>query len=146
MPSTKISIDPGIGGTGWAVWTKDWKLISFGVLESKGDEFDKLNYIIKMLKFYCKKYNVKEVYIEYPEVFNQSIALSGALTKLAYGVGVIVGALLPRKVQLIKVREWKGNLPKDVVMRRIQKILPFAKARTHAWDAIGIGLYRQGRF
>lgn len=143
----RISIDPGIGGSGWAIWDMKWNLLDYGVLELKGgDEFDKLKYITNNLKDICKKTNVKYVYIEYPQVFQTNIALSGALTKLAYGVGVIAGSLFPRKVELIRVLDWKGNLPKEVVIKRIKQRMPDIKADSHAWDAIGIGLYKKGIF
>jgi len=48
--------------------------------------------------------------------------------------------------------QWKGNLPKDIHRKRIQKALTWSELRvvdfsgTHdMWDAIGIGLFATGR-
>lgn len=143
----RITIDPGIGGTGWAIWNKNWLLKSWGIIIPKGKvEHEKITNICLQLQFICYGNMVKEVYIEYPQVFRTDIALSGALTKLGFAVGMITGCLLPRKFELIEVTKWKGQLPKEVVAKRIRKILPNKKIDSHAYDAVGIGLYKRGDF
>jgi hypothetical protein len=54
-------------------------------------------------------------------------------------------------IVLVKPSEWKGQLPKSVVERRLRVTLGNSVCRdlgieSHAWDAIGIGLWARGRF
>lgn len=98
---------------------------------------------------------VSELAIEIPQIYTQS-KLKGDpndLLKLTLVIGAVCGMLSPSvKISLYKPREWKGQTPKDVMIRRIQnKIteyererveLPSAKSYQHnVWDAVGIGLF-----
>ncbi len=151
----KITIDPGVGGTGWALWNAKWGLLKNGVIHEAygGQETDDLiiwkHRAIKVserVREMCWK-GVDELYIEYPSVFGGGVAAqSGAVVKLACLVGMICGSAGVNYFELVPVHAWKGNLPKDVVQRRIKKLLPNAKAESHDWDAIGIGLYKKGVF
>jgi len=51
----------------------------------------------------------------------------------------------------IPVNQWKGQLPKKIVIKRIQKIIPRRNLETlqpkdDCWDAIGLGLHVRGVF
>jgi hypothetical protein len=100
-------------------------------------------------------YNVTKVYCEMPP-FIQTSAQSGAQAKLMHSCGVIAGLCIalgkkPCAFEYVNVNDWKGNLPKEVVMKRIVKIFndhrltcpPYAKDE---WDAVGIGFYLKGLF
>jgi hypothetical protein len=105
----------------------------------------------------CIAYRVTRVYIEFPIFFASSarghmVAASGDLLKLCATVGAI-GAQVPSFAQLhpVKVPDWKGQLPKPVVNRRIEAILGKGFCKTmnfeaDIWDAVGIGLWALGRF
>lgn len=144
-----LTIDPGISGTGWAVFSKQFVTpIAHGIIYPKEKEISKkFNYIVSYLQLIVKKMGVRQVYIEFPSYFQSAggrvTAASGALVKLSNLVGAIMFAL---EAKPIKVAQWKGQLPKEVVIKRIKKILPNCKAKSHDWDAIGIGLYVLGRF
>lgn len=150
--ATRITIDPGLSGTGYALWDDGWKLIESGVRnapkdydwESKG--FSIISDLEDIVEFNSE---VRAGYIEFPAFFGSAggatVASSGALVKLAWFVGVVC-ARLKFTVELVEVRDWKGQLPKEVVIKRIKRILPRVKAISHAWDAIGIGLYKRGDF
>lgn len=77
------------------------------------------------------------------------VARRGDLVKLTYLVGKF-SSFLPTEPEdfiLVRVVDWKGQLPKSVVARRVFKILPglsSQKISDHAVDAIGIGLYLKG--
>lgn len=70
---------------------------------------------------------------------------TGSLQKLVFLVGVIAG-YLPEDWRIILVTPsgWKGQLPKDVVIRRMTArygtaVVKTLNVKTHAWDALGIG-------
>jgi hypothetical protein len=49
------------------------------------------------------------------------------------------------------VNAWKGNLPKQVVIDRIERFykkrgIKLGKIHKDEWDAVGIGLYLKGQF
>ena len=149
MRLNRITIDPGISGTGWAVWDRNWKLLKHGVIfaSSALSWEPKTMQITDRLYDVCIRHNVSEMHIEYPAVFGGAggamVAGKGDIVKLAFFVGhVCAGLQVP--FHLVEVRQWKGQLPKDVVIRRIKKILPDVKATSHDWDAIGIGLFKKG--
>jgi len=70
------------------------------------------------------------------------------LFKLVYLVGVLGAAALAAVGNLPVLAtpaEWKGQLAKDMVTRRIQSALPGCAFRDHEWDAVGMGLSAQGK-
>ena len=147
---TRITIDPGATGSGWAVWDMNWKLLRNGVINPPRElEWEtKAYYVVARLGDLVELFGCVEGYIEYPAFFQthgaSGVASSGALVKLAWFVGLCCGALLPCTIKLVTVGQWKGQLPKEVVKGRIKRILPKVKATSHDWDAIGIGLYLKG--
>jgi hypothetical protein len=44
-----LTIDPGITGTGYAVWSKNWKLKKFGILKSKSKDWHRKMYEVSDL-------------------------------------------------------------------------------------------------
>lgn len=77
------------------------------------------------------------------------VARRGDLVKLVMVVGSIVGILSTGcyEIILIPVNRWKGQLPKDVVNKRVERFYGSNNCKgfkTHAWDAVGIGLYYKG--
>lgn len=111
----------------------------------------------------CGKQPQLIVTCEFPE-FQTSAARSmgwmrGDLQKLTFLTGVLARAVTRHTnhdiqqatFEPVPVSQWKGQLPKDVVQRRIEKELGLPNTRnldikTHAWDAVGIGLWRLGVF
>jgi hypothetical protein len=96
-------------------------------------------------------YHITRVYIEMPAFFESSegamVARKGDLVKLTWFVGLLCGMFYPIPTELIEVNKWKGQLPKEVVERRIKKIDPaYHNLKSHSYDAVGIGLYVKGEF
>ncbi len=72
-----------------------------------------------------------------------------------HSAGMIAGICACQDVEpafeYVDVNNWKGNLKKDIVIKRITrtyneaglKFKPFTKDE---WDAVGIGLYLKGFF
>lgn len=162
-----VCIDPGVAGTGVVtfhngrpdvamVWTAPAKLKHYSLkAHFLGN---KLYSFLQNLRDGFGKEEIT-VYCEEPAYMagagGQMVAAGGDLVKLCYCVGVYgfvvahagVGAL-----QLVPVRNWKGQLPKEVVEKRCRKELQKMKIDpevlgidSHAWDALGIGLFIEGR-
>jgi hypothetical protein len=149
--ANKITIDPGISGSGYAIWDSRWKLVAHGVLTSSSSPMWELKAYDLMQQFQevVEEHNCVEGYIEMPALFGSVGGLvtanSGALVKLAWFVGMVCGGLKSNcPLKPIGVNLWKGQLPKEIVILRIKRILPRCAATTHDWDAIGIGLYLKG--
>ncbi len=155
----KITIDPGVP-SGWAIWDANWNLLNYGIAKDSGSEAEDpfLNWQERMAQVTAEiihhiavmemnlKSRVREIYIEYPSVFGGGVAAqSGAVVKLAVMVGYIAGKCKVSYIEFVPVNKWKGQMPKDVVEKRVKRLLPGCKATSHAVDAIGIALYLQGR-
>lgn len=143
-----LTIDPGISGTGWALWS-GWVLIKTGII-TPPDALSwesKMTFVMGALKNIIEHYDFIEVHVELPKQFGgvRGMATSGkgSLTKLTLLVGAI---MFNFQAKPVPVNDWKGQLPKEVVEKRVKDILPKCKAKSHAIDAVGIGLYIQGRF
>jgi len=150
---TRITIDPGSNGSGYALWDEKWNLQSYGIIIPKSTEWrDKLEEVTNQL-FLITAMNpyMRNLYIEYPKVFGgaigNAIAMRGDIVKLATLVGFICGRLSPNlKFELIEVTSWLGQLSKSAVLKRVKKIYPQVIANSHDLYAIGIGLYKKGEF
>lgn len=149
-----LAVDPGLNGTGWAIFYKNTgRLIAHGVIKrlSITQWYTRGLVIASDLDLIQNEYDVKKSYIEFPSLFQsahgQMVARKGDLVKLAWFTGLLFGRLI--KPNLIPVPEWKGQLPKEVVKKRIIKILgktQTLKLKDHDWDAVGIGLYISKKF
>jgi hypothetical protein len=155
-----LAIDPAFGGTGVAVF-QGTELISVHTFKRTGkDPFEKrARRIGEEIQNLCESVTsrpgptgqVTRVVCEFP-VFMGSPQRSmgwvkGDLQKLTYLVGVI-GGMVGNRVEYtaVPVPEWKGQLPKTVVIDRIKKRLPTPLLKRlnpvkDEWDAIGIGLW-----
>jgi hypothetical protein len=141
----RLSIDPGVRGTGWALWYHDVSLAACGVHEPP------LN-------------GVTRVVIEMPQTYPNSPVPYQDLVTLAFLAGRYIGAAqrgqFPVEASWVFPHSWKGNTPKDVCERRVSRMLRpeelaiveeceryVAKGlMNNVWDAIGLGLhaYRGG--
>lgn len=148
------TVDPGLSGTGWAIWSNDWKLLKHGVYipSPKLTIREKQKNIAAFLLATFECNFVERVYIEYPQKFGgvkgEMVADKGDLVKLAALVGFLEGHFNVNDIEAIDVPvvKWKGQMTKMAVINRIKRLLPKVKAKSHDWDAIGIGLYLKGDF
>lgn len=167
-----FTIDPGLNGTGWALWSgKKFSdltppIASGGMAPTwTNPEGDVLPWqycvaqfareVVFTLRSRFTKRDVGLFYIEEPAFMEGGkgmvTARSGALLKLMSLYGAILGvASGPGCFQVVPVRvaEWKGQTPKDIVARRVMKRLPSwipTTKASHEMDAVGIGLYVKGK-
>jgi hypothetical protein len=114
---------------------------------------------VLMDKVNDNKANCK-VLIEYPEQYSNSPAPRIHVQALAFTAGGLVNLFSEvgcTNVGIILPKEWKGQVPKDIFLKRIMSRLSvkekeiltcrnFAKSKEHnVIDGIGIGLYSVSR-
>jgi Holliday junction resolvasome RuvABC endonuclease subunit len=162
-PPAVMSIDPGVE-LGWALWNTPHTPnvlphpISTGICKANGrlpwlERITKtMSSFSEILNSMTSRYHIEKMYCEWPAYFDdvggQVSAGSGALVKLAVAVGHIAQIAHERDVEFmpVKVADWKGQVSKEVVIRRIRRRLNVSESRfhTHEWDAVGIGLHALG--
>lgn len=149
-----LMIDPGLSGTGYAIFNYDYsELYAWGNITPK-DEFIicKSYSIVRTLVSKCSLYHIGRVVIEYPKVMgsslNLAIAKKGDIVKLAFFVGYVSAKASENLnnpfIELLDVNKWKGQLKKKPVQNRVLRHFPTLKIRSHAVDAVGMGLYKRG--
>lgn len=147
------TIDPGLAGTGYAVWSEAGKLLDHGVITVRSLAItNKKAALAFLLSKKLDSAKVARIYIEYPRKFQgvkgDMVANRGDLVKLAELVGYLTAFFEAKSisVDMVPVNTWKGQMTKLAVIHRIKRLLPLASATSHDWDAIGIGLHIQGKF
>lgn len=150
-----VSIDPNVKRMALAVW-EDGELVKTYYLRSdlKGapHTYELLLEMPGALGW------VDQIAIESQQIYaRDGLKKAGSLIKLAQYAGAAVGALFCEgcEVTYYLPRVWKGQVPKDVMLPRIQekltaleltKVVDLSKTYEHdIWDAVGIGLYHLGR-
>lgn len=164
MAQNLLTIDPGIGSTGWAYWdTSSLEPRATGIIKtspavwSLHAKAQGVSLVHDVLSVNRKRRSM-QIFCEFPSFFagnsgGMAASQSGSIQKLAYLVGVysaMMTAEFPTSVFTpILVRDWKGQLPKEVVIRRIKSILgehACKQFQKDIWDAVGIGLAIKGVF
>ena len=149
-----LSIDPGVE-FGWALWKSEtWHVREAPedarvVIPPPYEWQERVEYgWNELLRAF---HGVTDVYCEWPMYFGAASSApsgTGDLLKLMFQVGGVARMTqeLGARFHPIPVNDWKGQMPKSAVISRIKKRLPGAEYNTHAWDAVGIGLYAKGYF
>ena len=138
-----VTIDPGLGGTGWAVFHKkelkkwgtyyppkgkDWKEKAECVVNELG-HIEQHSAFGRVVKMFC----------EWPSYQTVAAQNTMSVVKLAYLIGGI--CTYYTNVTLIPVVKWKGSLPKEVTKKRAERYFHCKGFKSHAADAVGIGQY-----
>ncbi len=157
-----LTIDPGLGGTGWALWSRETFDDLCHPINSGSISFDRqdrpwwwtCNEIACRVAELARQMSVFNVYAELPKFMEGGKGLAtardGDLIKLTAVFGAIIGAACnnqSRQFCPVPIQEWKGNMPKDVFEPRILAKLKGWKPTTktsHEIDAVGIGLFVKG--
>lgn len=139
-----MTIDPGLSGTGYAVFDKR-RLIIYGNLYSKQKTFKaKARELSRRLAFIERDRGSISVWCEWPSNFmgsKKGIAAlhSNSLLKLSFLIGQICARI--HGVNLLPVQQWKGQLPKEVTRARAERFFGMKGFKSHAADAVGMGQY-----
>ena len=173
MISHFISVDPGVTYTGIALWKTitdktslnyfQWQLKETSLIQNKLETSwedrvfatcDEFRNLIRKMMAECWQEGqgkLSGVAIEYPEYYatslvGQTAALAGSLVKLSILVGMYARVCqeLSLNCLFIPAKQWKGQLPKQVVVNRLKKRFGDAylkNVRKDAFDAIGVGLW-----
>lgn len=167
---TRISIDPGISGTGVAVWSEsEWKekVCPIDVRNIYGkkteDWLGKMRSILAQLEEIIDQHEpVRKLYIEFPEKMDSlkgnaavvskvrgGLKEPGDVFKLTYLVGAVAELCRSNDVgfRYYLPSEWKGQIGKSIVEQRIKMRIPNIvdlNPKSHSFDAIGIGLHAKG--
>ena len=169
-----LTIDPGLrasnGGTGWCL-AKQGVLLPerTGILKSTLPEWEtraddiclQFSKIIANIRDHCVKHDL-HVYVEFPAMFQTVKGMACAtgkdgddssLVKLAFLAGRLYEVAVRETpfVGILRVNDWKGTLPKDVVKQRVasrlgikvDKWFPYVEDEI---DAVGMSLCVQGVF
>lgn len=157
-----LSIDPGLSGTGVAVWAyEEWEKLVPPVLTKNIYETKGLNHLsVRMDSLWENLWKwkleatacaqIEGVMIEQPKDFDsvkgQAAAKESSIVKLSMLIGYLTCGFVSKGIPVlyVGVNEWKGQLPKDLVKNRLQSTFPDLKCESHSWDAVGIGLNRKG--
>lgn len=148
-----MSLDPGTKRTGWAYWQDD-RLVEWGLITAKDISTTgwwlRSQLMSHRVMVQAMKFDPAVVLSEFPQEMNGgrgAVALaSGAVRKLAAFVGMVEGRLSTQDIRLevVEPMTWKGQLPKDITVKRVRRDYPQVPADLYSdvYDAIGIGRWR----
>lgn len=150
-----VAIDPGLKA-GVTVW-EDGELIAAWLSCGRGWLRVAQQIVDDLLERFteCSLKNV-ELAIEIPLVRDDS-PNPNALIKLTLCIGAVIGKLHQLFPKLVTTTylpsEWKGGVPKNIMVERIQQKLsaketkrvdlPAKSYQHNVWDAVGIGLHHE---
>lgn len=150
-----ISVDPGVN-TGYAFFENEelsvhgcFKIKKLkGITKDKHDQLKELwNHFIPLVE----ALKPEIVYIECVELWEASVksktsAVRGDLFKLSYLIGGYCRICHERNISFVLVSPlWKGQLSKDALKSRVEKMLGITFTNQHTVDAVGLGLNRLGK-
>lgn len=152
--SVLLSIDPSINNLGMAIWEVEKKrLIHYKLLhpmrEMRKNEFEKSISMMRQLREYVEKYYINIMIVEVPEywaVGGFEARETGSMTKLMFVCGMICSLVemeIINVLSMVTPRDWKGQLPKNVVKNRLRESylenVDLLTLNDNVVDAIGIG-------
>lgn len=159
MPNL-MAIDPGLKGTGVAIWNpKSPVPLLAQVITSRGAEsndwIDRVNRVAVQVQELAMEHSVRMIVCEMMEMHQSARAQmmwkAGDFQRTLVLIGAIYGMTESFVVdfKLFPPSQWKGQLPKSVTIRRVQRAIGVKAAlkleiETHAWDAVGLGLWHMG--
>lgn len=111
--------------------------------------FERVSASVQLFEDMLDKFTPTIVVIEWPNFTGLVASKKGDLGKLQFIIGAFAQCAHTRgcSVHLAPVTVWKGQLSKETVNRRVVAVLGDPACRTfnsHAWDAVGIGMWFKG--
>lgn len=153
-----IAVDAGLKSAGWAIFDSSILPTASGLVHPRRDYKDedvvtRAIDVGQQLGMIAKEHGAREGIIEMPVFYGQGDKNAGSIFKLCVCIGAIAASLNENgvAVETVDVPDWKGQLPKEVVIKRIKAILPDyvladLNLEKDMWDAVGIGLWKRGHF
>jgi len=153
--SRVLAVDPGVGGTGWALFIND-ELKQVGCCSPKSPRASWVKRqadVVRQLSLCVNTSVTGTLVIECPELQTSAkgwaSARRGDLVKLALITGAIVHVFHSWDIELVTPFQWKGVLPKRITMSVVREEIPTAVQQRlrlsaypdHTWDAVAIGLW-----
>jgi hypothetical protein len=155
-----MTVDPGLGGTGVAFWRKLVRGTAtepdfVDVLHEEDETATWTERARSIARAARELLPVPEtLFVEVPRLWphsrkSRAAAIRGDLTKLSAVAGMVIEAVSASRFATLRVvtafpRDWKDQLPKDAVVRRIYRALGLnsdgLSYPDHAADAVGMGL------
>lgn len=142
-----LAVDPSVNNVGLAWYDTDCDVLRTRLLHPpKMDNMAKQGaYIVRYIYMdFLQGKKIDKLVIEYPNWQNSEKGLiamqQGYTLDLAYICGVIAAGLnlASANIYLPTPLEWKGNLPKQATMKRVQDRFGFLKISEHEYDAVGL--------
>ena len=151
-----MTVDPGVGGTGLAYWgvqrSTPTHTACIRPYHKKSVWTSRALEVAEQYRRYITLWAPMDIYIEEPSLWMSAKGLASAnrkdLLKLTQLIGMLILSteqmLGPRRTpRLISVQKWKGQLPKHIVTRRVERKTGIVYP-DHVSDAVGMGLYVLG--
>lgn len=155
-----LALDPSILHLGWAVIeeasTGQFHLYNYGTIIAPTEYRNnslvvRISFVLTILEaLYTSQPTLDAIVIERPEPWGSykslASAQSGSLQTLTLLTGALVGWALAKHssgllVKLIKVSQWKGQLPKEVTKKRMEKRYSVKFKTSDEADATGLGTW-----
>jgi hypothetical protein len=149
-----VSVDPGLRSCGVAYWKEGVLQAAQLVLgDKKARDAAAWRAMTDNLHHEVLDFTGSPVAIEFPQVYRYGKGDPNDLLQLA----VIVGGCFSwtDNLHVYRPREWKRQVPKNIMCQRIQDrlteeerrrvALPVPSLAHNVWDAVGIGLHHLGR-
>lgn len=154
-----LAVDPGTKSTGIAVWDSPSTTTNFVphfvdllIASDRDNWFTRAHAMSLQFRTMLIGLRPRSVVIELPEYYGHDPATATqSIIKLTVLVGMMAALsyeLDVPELQLIPVSQWKGQMSKGVVQRRIIKLLAphdCSGYEDDIWDAVGLGLYHLGK-
>ena len=155
-----LSVDPGTKNTGYAIFSSKNTLETFGVFKigNKKNYIERSDQIIRQFDILLSSLHftpsikvIMEIPQEWSSYKGQAADKSGSIDKLIFLCGMLYSHFkfvhFFTNIYLVPPYKWKGQLPKNVVKKRLlkkykmnKKIYTKLLLSTHdAVDAVGIG-------
>lgn len=169
IPSSSIAIDPGKGGhnggLGWSAWEKV-DLLSAGLARVKGrlELGHRALELASQIPSGAEEATVEQMF-HYPthgrrDTIQRADRVANDLLDLQAIGGIVAAKCTTGAITYVTAHGWKGEIPKDVVILRVWKLLTPEEKRTleaclrgipeslhhNVLEAVGLGLWRLRRW
>ena len=155
-----LTVDPGLGGTGWCYWRKlqpkNPAPFKHGVITPRQDAGwqARASWIVGEFIDVMDDLRIGSrcaIVIEWPKLWvgsakSMAAGEDGDLFKLTYVIGALAtrAALATGNETVLLPVSWKGQLPKKEILRRLKTAMGIS-FKDHEGDAAGMGLYLLGK-